>query len=387
MAIRRLVFWQNMASHHQAGVMVELARSQGFEVVWVVDEHLSGNRAAMGWPELVADEVDLVVAPTEERARAIVFERVEESLHCVGGTTRWPATRLAMPHLLKSGVRLATMREAPVPPGMPEVDGANPLKKIPGLLGAMRRYERWKFGRQFTFGLCIGRRSLEAAVSWGYPADKLFPWCYFLASSETTFAEPVGNAKQILYLGVMTGTKGVDLILPALSLVDSGLNWEMTFVGEGALKDRCIEQARSYGFGDRVKFLGFMPSAEAMNVLAGMDLVVAPSRHDGWNSVVTESLMRGVPVVTSSMTGAASAVLGSWQGRVFESGTVAELSRAIDSVLREDRRLVADRAALSDWARCFESAAGAHYLAEIIRFIESGGRRPQAPWIDTPGPV
>lgn len=377
---KRLVFWQNMPSHHQSGVLLSLARDHGFEVVWVVQEVISGDRAEMGWPEFEGEGVELVVAPDDLRVKQIMGERVKESLHFVGGIFSVPLARKVFFGGALRGLNFVFMNEAPLPKEVEILDKSGASRRIGNLLPIVHKVVRQLFGGRVKAVLCIGTMAEKAYSDFGW-GKKVFPYGYFPAGPGDGFVPVVPEGDfRITYLGQFTHRKGTDLLVKALSEVVAN-GWRANFYGDGEQRFECEELAKSLKFEGDINFSGYLKWDEAMAIVAQSDVVVVPSRHDGWGALVGEALMRGVPVVATNRTGS-SALLGSfWRGHVVEAGEVESLRKGLEDVLEMGRLSLAQRERLVKWGRLIEPESAAKYLTKIVRWVE-GGKRPVAPWVE-----
>lgn len=74
-------------------------------------------------------------------------------------------------------------------------------------------------------------------------------------------------------------------------------------------------------------------------VMSEYDVLVLPSRYDGWGVVVNEALMAGVPVICSDQVGA-SAVVEKWQcGSIFASEDLPDLVSKLENLLNHPELL------------------------------------------------
>jgi glycosyltransferase involved in cell wall biosynthesis len=96
--------------------------------------------------------------------------------------------------------------------------------------------------------------------------------------------------------------KGHETLLDALHRVDEqGLPFVVALAGEGARRAGLERRAIDLGLADRVHFLG---SVESLGpVLLAADAVVLPSREEAQPLSVLEAMIRGRPVVASSVGG------------------------------------------------------------------------------------
>lgn len=120
----------------------------------------------------------------------------------------------------------------------------------------------------------------------------------------------------------------------------------------------------------RYRWLGDLPRARTLRVLAGSDVMVLSSRMEGGAGVLSEALALGVPVIASRVPGIVG-VLGTEHPGLFPSGDTAALARLLrraetDAAFVESlRRAGARRAHLVDPAR--ETAAWRSLVAELGR--------------------
>ncbi len=372
------MFWQNMPSHHQSGVLLSLARDFGFEVVWVVQEGLSGERAEMGWPEFEGEGVELVVAPDETQIKKLMGERVKESLHFVGGVFSVPLARKVFFGGVWRGLRYVFMNEAPVPKEVELLGKSGMSRRLGQMLPTFQKIVRMVFGGRVKAVLCIGKMAEAAYRDYGW-GKKVFSYGYFPAGPGQEFEVRVPEGDfRICYLGQFTHRKGTDVLVRALAKVQAQ-GWRADFYGEGDQREECEQLVRELSFKGGVELHGYLKWDEAMRVVAESDVVVVPSRHDGWGALVGEALMRGVPVVATDRTGSAALLGAFWRGHVVPAGDVDGLRRGLEEVLEMGRLSVSQRERLVKWGRLIEPESAAKYLAKVVRWVE-GGQRPSAPW-------
>lgn len=99
-------------------------------------------------------------------------------------------------------------------------------------------------------------------------------------------------------------------------------------VGDGVLKQACIELATELGLNDRVHFLG--QRVDVPSLLKAADVVVMSSHWEGFGLAAVEGMAAGKPVVASNVAGLREVVEGA--GLVFEcqnSGDCAEKIRSL----------------------------------------------------------
>jgi glycosyltransferase involved in cell wall biosynthesis len=368
----RIVFWHNMLSPHQSSLTRALADS-GSDVLVVASEQLSAERLAMGWSVPDFGRAKLLIGPSAGDVKAVILERLLDSVHIVGGARWTPLGRAATANCIRLKARLGIMSET--------ADSR-------GLKGAGRwvRYtiDRLVAGRHFDFVLAIGQTGVRWFRACGYQPGRVFPFGYFtedpLAAGGHTQTSAGPGVPALMYLGRCVPGKGLDTLFSALALCTE-LEWKLTLLGDGSVKPALERLARLSRLRSRIEFLPFAENQSAMRRLSGMDLLILPSNgKEGWGAVVNEGLMLGVPVLCSSRCGAADLLGEEFRGEVFRAGSTTELARALRKWIIKGKRAPSERESIRGWSRCIEGESGARYLKAILGHIYEGKERPVAPW-------
>ncbi len=136
------------------------------------------------------------------------------------------------------------------------------------------------------------------------------------------------------------------------ALLASGLDFEVRIVGDGPLEPALRARVAELRLGNRVKFLGRLPSPRVWEQLAWADVllhtgIVAPSGdRDGLPNVIPEAMAAGVLVVTSPVSATTEAIQQERTGLVADvdlplAWQVALERLATDDALAERLRLAA----------------------------------------------
>lgn len=98
-------------------------------------------------------------------------------------------------------------------------------------------------------------------------------------------------------------SKGYDRLIPVCKkLIDDGFPVHLYLIGKGEEKERLTKQATDLGIIDKVTFVGF--KSNPYKYVKNADLYVCSSRREGFSTAVTESLIVGIPVVSTNCSGA-----------------------------------------------------------------------------------
>ena len=118
----------------------------------------------------------------------------------------------------------------------------------------------------------------------------------------------VHSPLRFLFSGKLIRRKGIDVLVDAIEiLVHQGFKFEVVIVGDGPGRG-CIERASDL-VRSVIRFEGFKELDQVPQVYAGCDILVCPSRYDGWGMVVGEAMAAGMPVISTAQTGAAVELL------------------------------------------------------------------------------
>lgn len=132
----------------------------------------------------------------------------------------------------------------------------------------------------------------------------------------------------ILFLGRISWKKGLDRLLQAFALTDTG---KLAIVGtdDEGLAPRLLDLARDLGIANRVHILPrTVGGADKEHLFSAARLFVLPSYSENFGNSVLEAMLRGLPVVVSADVGAAEIVRKS-EGGLVVAGDPASLGTAI----------------------------------------------------------
>jgi glycosyltransferase involved in cell wall biosynthesis len=164
----------------------------------------------------------------------------------------------------------------------------------------------------------------------------------------------------VLAAGRLVQAKGFDLLLAAWRAVPAPL-W---IAGEGPQRSRLEALIHDYGLQDRVKLLGQRDDIDAL--MQAADLLVLPSRREGFPYVLLEALHHRLPVVATRVPGAVDVLPQAWLVPVENA---AALVAAVNRARSDPGRLLADFATV--WQRAQEELS----LATMVQRTEAVYRR------------
>lgn len=344
------------------------------QTVTVVAEYdLAERRKAIGWNAPDCSPARVLIKPQDAEIQQLIQRaHGQESIHMVGGAMRGSLNRRVIPHLAGTGAMVGLMSET-----------ANRR----GILGLARRVkyslDRYFIEDKLDFIVTMGQVGVQWYESAGYDPARIFPFIYV---TERPVSAPASSnhwnetgAFRILYLGHFIPRKDCLTAIRALAKLPE-FDWQFDLIGNGPQQERLEKAAARSGVAGRIRFLPAVNNRMIGNLLEGADLLLLPSRYDGWGAVVNEALMCGVPVVCSDNCGALDLLREPWRGQIFKMGSVESLQGVLRGWIERGKRNKESSARIREWSSVLEGPRVARYLLEIVEHIRGREKRPSPPW-------
>ncbi len=135
---------------------------------------------------------------------------------------------------------------------------------------------------------------------------------------------------RVLAVGRLISIKGHEILLEAAALVlQSGVDLELTIVGDGPERDTLERSARRLGIAESVDFPGFVGQDDIGDQYARADVFCLPSLREGVPVVLMEAMASGLPVVASGIMGIPELVEHERVGLLVPPGRVDAIADAI----------------------------------------------------------
>ena len=161
-----------------------------------------------------------------------------------------------------------------------------------------------------------------------------------LAAAKEKCELPAAGLK-LVSVGKLEDVKGYERLLEAFAgVIRDGMDCSLTIVGKGPDEAKLRQIIDKHGLGGRVRLAGF--DVNPYKYIAAADLFVCSSYTEGFSSVVAESLILGVPVLTTDCSGMAEML-----GANNEYGVIVENSE--EGLYEGLRRLLGDESLLAHY--------------------------------------
>lgn len=377
-----LVIWVNSPPYVESGAFTYVEKHWPGGVVYAVLGALREERAAMGWgpanPRTGQTRVrgDVPVSTF----CGVLLNEFPDALHLVAGMSS--VTGNALSHIVEvvPPERIAVFSERP------GAHGPLPRRLAKSVIQPIK-YRRLvlRYRRKVGLLLPLGLAGVERFRRYGWPTSRMAPfmYCPTRRDSATAVVDPGEGPVRFLYVGRLSRyAKGTDILVRALEGVRG--EWRLTVVGghgDWVGPVRTWAESRA-----NVEVMGPTAPHGVWEALAQHHVCVVPSRVDGWNVVVNESLYAHRGLITTDSVASDELVRVSGAGRVVPAGSVSALTSAMQSV-------VDDRSLVITWAKaaeCYADRIAPHrvgaYLMDLMFWLgsQSESSIPAAPWLKLP---
>jgi glycosyltransferase involved in cell wall biosynthesis len=352
-----LIFWQNIVSPHQMPYINELVNQPDVsDVVLIVPETMSIEREQMGWKlNEINSKIKLFVNPSDNETEKIYKKYTLNSYHIYSGRIgAFPFVTKAFKISLKYPIKRGIISEQPF------------TYKKPLFLHFFKTllYE-YRYLKRIDYVYAIG----EKAVRWYKFWNKKWKVIEFAYCVD----KPLYNAKlnsetvKYLYVGSLIDRKNVKLVIKSLqSFKDNSFYFDI--IGDGPNRKKLENYVKNTNLSNKISFKGSLSREYIQQIINEYDVLILPSKFDGWGAVVNEAIMAGLFVIVSDKCG--SKVLidsNKKRGIVFKSCNVNDLAKAMQYSIEHKEQLDNTKKYRLEWSECISAKAIAKYFIQAIQ--------------------
>jgi len=209
----------------------------------------------------------------------------------------------------------------------------------------------------------------------GFPAEVIFPFGYFV---ERKVIEIVQQAKsdvlRMLFSGSLIMRKGLDIAIAAVQRVNTpSVRVLLDIYGPGEIGKFLNHDLPG------IRYKGEYPQGDGQRIISAYDLLLVPSRHEGWGVVVNEALMQAVPVVVSDRVGAKILLEGT--GMIFRNEDVTQLAGLLNDLAEHRDRIAKMKSQCAGVRDLITPQIGAGYLEHVLmHHFYQVGEKPSPVW-------
>jgi colanic acid/amylovoran biosynthesis glycosyltransferase len=174
----------------------------------------------------------------------------------------------------------------------------------------------------------------------------------------TRFPEPPareahGGPLRLLSVGRLVEKKGYGDLVTALGMLPADVDWRLTHIGGGELKDALAADAARLGLSDRIEWLGKRNQTEVIAAMRAADLFVLPCKiasdgdRDGLPNVLMEAASQRLAILSTAVSAIPEFIDDGVHGALVPSDDPGALAARLAALAGDP----AGRARMADAAR------------------------------------
>lgn len=183
--------------------------------------------------------------------------------------------------------------------------------------------------------ICISNHELDSGLRIKIPSRKLIVVSnglrdidFSIVSSADHIWSKAGIRKRILFIGRLDFQKGVDYFVDIMSRVD--VHAYGVVVGESVVNNF------TYSDLPNVSFLGWKDRDFIVDIISSADLIIVPSRWEGFGYVALEAMRQSKPVIASRVGGLVDLIVDGVNGHLVDVGNVKDFVDLIIDLSSDD---------------------------------------------------
>jgi glycosyltransferase involved in cell wall biosynthesis len=144
------------------------------------------------------------------------------------------------------------------------------------------------------------------------------------------------DKKQVLFVGRFVPVKNIELLINAFENIQRiHPSAELVLVGEGPQEDELKKRVEEQNLSETVQFMGYIPNDDLPKFYRNATVVALSSRSESYGITLLEAMSCGVPVVAPDIGVIPDIVDENENGLLYQRGSVAELTDALDEILSD----------------------------------------------------
>lgn len=147
----------------------------------------------------------------------------------------------------------------------------------------------------------------------------------------------------ILTIGVVSRLekiKGMDMVIPAFAeVIKHGHKVKLLVVGDGSIKKEMEKQSAEFGLADYIEWKGRTEQIKLQECYDQIDILLMPSRSEGFGLTAIEGMARGCVPVVSDTGGLSEVVQNNVSGLLHNSEDIYDLADKIVFLYKNRKRL------------------------------------------------
>lgn len=165
------------------------------------------------------------------------------------------------------------------------------------------------------------------------------------------------ESQDIITIGVVSRLehiKGMDLVVLAFAKVyDKHKNVRLLVVGDGSLRQQMEEDANRFHLKSNIEFIGRQEQAALQSYYDKIDVLLMPSRSEGFGLTAIEGMARGCVLVASNTGGLPEVVREGYVGILHQPESMDDLANKVCCLIENPKHFEQMRSHLHDYVQQF----------------------------------
>lgn len=135
----------------------------------------------------------------------------------------------------------------------------------------------------------------------------------------------------LIFVGRLDAVKNIDMLLRVVERLGDRHNLQCLIVGQGPQHQHLEKLSQQLGIADRVRFIGLRGDVERL--LKAADIMIMPSRWEGFGMSALEAMASGVPVVASRTPGLADLIEHEQTGLLVDANNLEGFCQTVEKLI------------------------------------------------------
>lgn len=373
-----IYFWFDNPPKAGKGAFNYVANNWNGKVYYVFNSDFRNERKKAGWNDGDFGKANIISLYNERNPKNVVeniFMHDSSAIHIVNGLTTNVMRRIT-PYLSRIDKKIFVFSERP------NIMGGIFEKMIRILFYHVKYRNLYRtYNKYIAAFLLLGKMGVGTFCKYGWEKEKMYSFMY---NPMLPILKPNPNIEvkenlKFLYIGrFYYKTKGVDVLMKATQYLKG--NWTLDMVGGyGKNADEVIEWAST---NPNIQYKGTWDSNSIIQNMRDYDVVCVPTRYDGWNLLINESIHAGIGIITSDEAVSHEVINKSHSGLIVKAGNAKAFAKAMQYAIDNHDVVTQWKKRAYESIYLISSDTVGKYLCDIINYeTYHEGNKPVCPWI------
>ena len=372
-----IIIWFDYPPKVEVGAFNAFSKLWEGDVYYVISNPHRSERVLTNWGDEYGEVKIVKLYEQTDRAQTIrsLLQNNKNAIHILNGFDT-KISKEIKPFVFKDGLKALLFTERPAIYGN---RGEALLRKVYTTIKYTRLCREYsKYVRAI---LPLGMKGVRLYQKMGFPNDRIYDFMYCPSLIDVSQEKDieVHSPLRFVYVGrFFYKTKGTDVLLDALPFLKG--EWKLDMVGGyGVNRDEVLERING---NENVQFVGTWDSNDVVRNIQNYDVVVIPSKADGWNLLVNEAIHAGVGVIVSDQAVSHEVIEIHGGGAVFKSEAPKQMAIAMQRVIDRPEIAIEWMKRARENVPFISMETMGKYLYDIIlyEFFQTG-EKPKCPWM------